>query len=315
LAEALLRERADGIACMAQDDGLVDTGSPRLLVAAADTNEASVLLAAGWRERGLDAERVSPPDLRGHLRPADTVLGRLDVLPTLDGVEPGLLELLLLERAGVHVLNRAAALLRTHDKLRTAACLASSGIPHPRTLHVGPRRGVPALGTPVVLKPRFGSWGKDVFVCRSDAELATRLDDVRDRSWFRRHGALLQELVPPRGHDLRLVVARGVTVGAAVRVAAPGEWRTNVSLGGSRRAAVPTAEASSLAAAAAAAVGADLVGVDLLPVDGGYVVLELNGAVEFDLDYSLPGADAYVDAARALGFAACRGSRAFALAV
>ena len=140
-----------------------------------------------------------------------------------------------------------------------------------------------------------------MFVCRSDDELATRLDDLRDRSWFRRHGALLQELVPPCGHDLRLVVAGGVTVGAAVRVAAPGEWRTNVSLGGSRRAAVPTAEASSLAAAAAAAAGAHLVGVDLLPVDGGYVVLELNGAVEFDLDYSRPGRDVYLDAARALG--------------
>ena len=44
----------------------------------------------------------------------------------------------------------------------------------------------------------------------------------------------------------------------------------------------------------------DLIGVDLLPVDGGFVVLELNGAVEFDELYSLPGQDVYLDAARAL---------------
>jgi [lysine-biosynthesis-protein LysW]---L-2-aminoadipate ligase len=293
----------------------VDTGSARLVVAAAETNETSTQLATAWRERGIEAERLPPLEVRSHIRSGDTVLGRLDVLATLDGVEPGLLELLLLERAGFPVLNRAAALLGTHDKLLTAHRLAGAGLPHPRTFQVEPRGAVPSLATPAVLKPRFGSWGEDVFVCRSDAELARRLEDVRDRSWFRRHGALLQELIAPRGYDLRVIVAGGLVVGAVVRVAAPGEWRTNISLGGSRRPTVPTADASSLAAAAAAAVGADLVGVDLLPVDGGYVVLELNGAVEFDLGYSLPGRDVYLDAARALGFEVRRGSGAFALAV
>jgi glutathione synthase/RimK-type ligase-like ATP-grasp enzyme len=49
-----------------------------------------------------------------------------------------------------------------------------------------------------------------------------------------------------------------------------------------------------LALAAAAAVGADLVGVDLLPApDGGHVILELNGAVDFSPDYSLGGHDVF----------------------
>jgi len=43
-----------------------------------------------------------------------------------------------------------------------------------------------------------------------------------------------------------------------------------------------------VALAGAAAIGADLVGVDLLPADAGtWVVLELNGAVDFTSVYSL----------------------------
>jgi [lysine-biosynthesis-protein LysW]---L-2-aminoadipate ligase len=280
--------------------------SPRVVVAAAETNETSAQLAAAWHERGIDAELIAPVELEARLRPGDTVLGRLDVRATLDGVEPGLFELLLLERAGVVVLNPATALLRTHDKLVTARRLADVGIPHPRTVHIRPGAEPPRFGEPVVLKPRFGSWGQDVFLCRTKAELDRTLAEVRDRPWYRRHGALLEELLPLRGRDVRVIVAGGVVVGAVVRVAAPGEWRTNISLGGSRHPSVPPKQAASMALAAAAAVGADLVGVDLLPVDDGYVVLELNGAVEFDLGYSLPGADIYDDIARALQLPAGR---------
>ena len=43
-----------------------------------------------------------------------------------------------------------------------------------------------------------------------------------------------------------------------------------------------------LALEAAAAAGGDLIGVDLLPDgEGGWVVLELNGAVEWTREYSL----------------------------
>jgi [lysine-biosynthesis-protein LysW]--L-2-aminoadipate ligase len=264
-------------------------------------NTTNVTLVREWSERGLEAALLPAVDALALLRPGQTVVGRLDVLPGLDGIEPGLLALLLLERLGVDVRNRAAALLAVHDKLRTARSLDAAGLPHPHTTAVRPGE-VPTAAPPLVLKPRFGSWGRDVMRCRDRTELEQCLEAVRERSWFRRHGALLQELVPPRGYDLRLVVAGGEVVGGSERVAAPGDWRTNVSLGGSlRRARVP-AVAASLACAAAAAVGADLVGVDLLPADGGrYVVLELNGAVDFDERYALSGRDVYVDVARALG--------------
>jgi RimK family alpha-L-glutamate ligase len=192
-------------------------------------------------------------------------------------------------------------LIAAHDKLGTARALRAAGIPHPRTAHVESRRASLELDPPLVLKPRFGSWGRDVFLCEDEADVRRRLREVRQRTWFRRHGALIQEVVPPRHHDLRLVVAGGRVVGAARRVAAEGEWRTNVSLGGRLEPARPTDAESTLAIAAARAIGIDLAGVDLLPVDGGQVVLELNGAVDFDERYSLRGGDVYLDAAAALG--------------
>jgi glutathione synthase/RimK-type ligase-like ATP-grasp enzyme len=56
----------------------------------------------------------------------------------------------------------------------------------------------------------------------------------------------------------------------------------------------PPPEACALATAAAAAVGGDLVGIDLLPLaDGGWVVLEANGAVDFTPDYSIDSEDVF----------------------
>ena len=47
--------------------------------------------------------------------------------------------------------------------------------------------------------------------------------------------------------------------------------------------------------------GGDLVGVDLLPLpNGDYVVLEVNGAVEFTSDYSLAGRDVFEEVAKAV---------------
>jgi [lysine-biosynthesis-protein LysW]--L-2-aminoadipate ligase len=238
--------------------------------------------------------RILPPaEALRALRGGDIAIGRLDVSEHLDGIEAGLWELARLEGAGVRVLNRPRALVAAHDKLATSRALAEAGVAHPRTAHVRAPSSRVALEPPVVVKPRFGSWGRDVVRCDDAATLRRHLAEVVHRRWFKSHGALVQELIPPRGEDLRLLVAGGTVVGAIRRIAPPGEWRTNVALGATRHPATPTADACELALAAARAIEADLVGVDLLPVDGGHVVIELNGAVEFNEQYALDDGDVF----------------------
>lgn len=265
-------------------------------------NKSNPQLVRAWRAAGIDAVELSPPEAFTKLGPGDVALVRLDVLQTLDGVEPGMPLMYALELRGVRVLNPPQVLLRVHDKLETARWLQAAEIPHPRTTYADLVRGPVGVQPPVVVKPRFGSWGRDVFLCETRGVLRHCLAELRDRPWFRKNGALVQELVPLSRQDLRVVVAAGRVVGAARRQAAPGEWRTNVSLGGALLAADPSPAAIALAVRAAGVVEADLVGVDLLPLpDGSHVVLELNGAVDFDGRYSLGGGDAYLDAAAALG--------------
>jgi len=257
-----------------------------------DTNEA---LAAAAEALGVPAAVLPPRDALCLLEPGDVALGRLDVREGLDGIESGSVELERMVTAGVEVLNRPSTLVAAHDKLLTARALRLAGVPHPHSWLIAEGMPAPAPELPLVLKPRFGSWGRDVVLCRRAADLASALERASFRGWFREHGALAQELVPPLGWDLRVVVAGGRVVGAARRVAALGEWRTNVSLGGRSEPVAPPPLARTLALAAAASIRGDLVGVDLLPTGAGYVVAELNGAVDFRPSYALDVEDVYVE--------------------
>lgn len=248
----------------------------------------------------VEMQILRPSEAAGILGGGDAALARLDVLQTIDGIEPGSLEVARLEAEGVRVLNRLRTLLSTHDKLQTARMLAGAGVAHPSTSHVTAPQLPSRRQPPFVVKPRFGSWGRDVVLCRDAAEARACFEALPARAWFRRQGVLVQELIPPLGYDLRIVVAAGEVVGAVRRVAAAGEWRTNIALGGHRERVLPPLAACELALAAARAVEADLVGVDLLPTrEGGWIVLELNGAVEFNETYSLDR-DVFAASANAL---------------
>lgn len=260
------------------------------------TNEA---LVAAAQSCGIEAEILEPQRALAVLRPGDVALARLDVRDELDGIESGTGELETLAADGVDVLNPPRALVAAHDKLLTAGVLRHAALPHPTTTLLASTAPTAMPELPVVLKPRFGSWGRDVELCTTPEELGAALTRMRSAHWFHEHGVIAQELVEPMGWDLRIVVAGGSVVGSACRRAQPGEWRTNAALGATVESAVAPPDACELAIAAVSAVGADLAGVDLLPTRDGFVVIEVNGAVDFRPCYSR-GGDVYEDAITAL---------------
>ncbi|MFZ1879970.1 MAG: hypothetical protein WAU41_07385, partial [Gaiellaceae bacterium] len=72
----------------------------RVAVIGSPVNESTVGIVSAWRALGIDASLVVGAEVRSDIGPEDIALVRLDVLPTLDGIEPGLLQVLLLERRG-----------------------------------------------------------------------------------------------------------------------------------------------------------------------------------------------------------------------
>lgn len=253
-------------------------------VVAHQVTETNVALAArGWP--GARAHLIPPRRALLELGAGDIALNRLDVSEDLDSVEEGIWSVTQLEAQGVRVFNRPPALLSCHDKLLTARLLRTAGVPHPRTRRLESVRSADELRYPVVAKPRFGSWGRDVALCSDPGALARYVSTMERRSWWT-IGGVVQELVRPLGIDLRVIVAGGRIVGAASRTAAPGEWRTNVAVGATASTAIPPLEACELALAATGALGIDFAGVDLLPVGDSWIVLEVNGAVDVRPVYS-----------------------------
>ncbi|MFM7243297.1 MAG: RimK family alpha-L-glutamate ligase [Planctomycetaceae bacterium] len=169
------------------------------------------------------------------------------------------------------VINPPRALEIAIDKYLSLALLARAGVPVPRTI-IAPdadaaREAWVTLGGDCVTKPLFGSRGRGIVRVR-DAEAAAASGAAGT--------VYLQEFVPNGGWDLRVLVAGDETF-AMRRVAAAGEWRTNVSLGGRPEPVDLPAAVVDLARRAAACVGAVIAGVDLLPTRDGFVVLEVNG--------------------------------------
>jgi hypothetical protein len=89
----------------------------RVFLLGSPTNRAHLPLVYAWTGLGLDVSLNTAADLRVGLDGADVAIGRLDVLPTLDGVEPGLFGL-----RGSSAPASASSTARAVCSARTTSC-------------------------------------------------------------------------------------------------------------------------------------------------------------------------------------------------
>ena len=218
---------------------------------------------------------------------ADAVLARFIPTGSLEQIIYRVDALHSIEEHGVPVMNSPRAIERSVDKFYTDVRLRQAGLPTPETVvcegteeamaairaMLAPRRSGNGDAA-VVIKPIFGSMGHGI-VRVSDPDVAFRVLQPLDQM---RAVFYVQRAVDSGGRDVRAFVVGGRLLGAVERVAAEGDWRTNVSRGGSARPFELPPSWADLAVRAAAAIGADYAGVDLLPsTDGAAFVLEVNG--------------------------------------
>jgi tetrahydromethanopterin:alpha-L-glutamate ligase len=181
-----------------------------------------------------------------------------------------------LDAGGALVVNRLEPLLAAQDKFRSSWLLARAGVSTPRAAvaqtPADASRLLAALGESVA-KPVAGSLGDGVERVAPDHAGRARLE-----ARVGRDGAVyLQAYVAHPGKDLRVFVVGGRARAVIARHAPEGEWRTNVSGGGTAEAVPLVPGLASVAEAAADALGLDYAGVDVVVGPSGPTVIEVNG--------------------------------------
>lgn len=239
----------------------------------------------GHRCQRIDYERLTAR-IVGHrtvIRHDDLELQDFDAV-LVRTMPPGSLEqvvfrmdtLILLEAAGVSVVNPPRAIECAVDKHLCTARLAAARLPVPPTYACETEEDALAafteLGGDVVVKPLFGAEGRGIMRV-SDPELALRTFRTLERLDT---VIYLQRFVPHAGFDVRVLVLDGTVLGAIERHS-PDDFRTNVARNAVAAPHQLTADETDLAIRATVAVGARIAGVDLLyDSDGTCRILEVN---------------------------------------
>ncbi len=184
------------------------------------------------------------------------------------------------ESMGVYVLNSAAAISQSRDKLFSSQLFMKNGLPTPVTGFANSPLDTNDMinmvgGAPLVMKLLEGTQGKGVVL----AETKKAAESVIDAFKSLKVNLLVQEFIKEAdGKDLRCFVVGGKVVAAIQREAAAGEFRANLHQGGRASIVKLTPEERKLSLKAAKVLGLDVSGVDIIRSHRGPLLLEVNSS-------------------------------------
>jgi len=202
-----------------------------------------------------------------------------------------------IESAGIPMFNSSDAIAICDDKAKMH--LALRGLPTPKTIIAPmtfPNIGytdtaflgnvAKALGFPIVVKEAYGSFGAQVYLANDMDEL------VSITKAHERVPLIFQELISESfGRDIRINVVAHRVVAAMLRMSENGDFRSNVTLGGSTLPYSPTDAECELAIEASKRIGLDFAGIDILFGKNGPILCEVNSNAHFKSTYDCTGID------------------------
>lgn len=184
------------------------------------------------------------------------------------------------EQSGVPCVNTSESINIVRDKLRTGQILAQHNIPTPKTMMVRYPIDLSLveaqIGFPCVVKLVTGSYGEGVYLCEKKRDYKKLMEFI-DTLGANKKTMIVQEYLGERvGEDLRVLVVGGKVLGAMKRTAPEGDFRANITNGGTGERYEVTEEIEYLARETAKVLNLDIAGVDLLFDSRGFRVCEAN---------------------------------------
>lgn len=188
-------------------------------------------------------------------------------------------------RQDVMMINRASAVEKAADKLRSIQILAKNGLPIPCTMFgkipVDPALIEQKIGYPVVVKLLKGTQGSGVYLSES-LEKFRDLTDLLAQQGSDNYSVLFQQFIKSsHGRDIRVFIVGDKIVAAMERTSSDGSFKANITRGGVGKPVPVTAEMKKISLGAAQALGLDIAGVDLLYDENGFTICEVNSAPDF----------------------------------
>lgn len=184
------------------------------------------------------------------------------------------------EAMGIFCLNNALPIGMSRDKLLAHQILSQHGLGMPTTAFAKSSHDTKGIldlvgGAPVVVKLLESTQGKGVVLADTRKAASAIVDAFRGLDAH----FLVQEFVKEaNGSDLRCFVVDGKVVGAMMRTAQEGEFRSNVHQGGSVKKVRLTKEERKVAIKAAKILKLKVAGVDILRSSTGPKILEVNSS-------------------------------------
>lgn len=202
-----------------------------------------------------------------------------------------------LEQLGMRLFNNARSIALCDDKSLTWLALREHGIPMPRTIPAPktfPAIGYPnlafareigrSLGYPVVVKECYGSFGQQVYLCHTEEELLEKTRQLAGVPILYQ-----QAIAESMGHDVRINVVGGRVAASILRRSSDGDFRSNLTLGGTMQPYTPTEAEAQLAIRVSGLLGLDFAGVDVLFGKEGPLLCEVNSNAHFKTTLACTG--------------------------